>query len=230
MAQPIIPIRSTTQAFTEIEDIDHDIVMFVDGSCALAVTTTAVNFGLLSEKEQEAIIYAYAGLLNSLSFPVQILIRSQHKDITSYLKLLEEQEKRQKNPKLVKSIADYRAFVAATVKEKEVLDKKFYIVIPFSSLELGVSTKVLFGNKKSGLPYDKAYIYDKALTVLTPKRDHILRLLSRLGLRGKQLNSEQLVRLFFSIYNPGTPQPEQVNPTNPTNMQIRPMNEKFVYS
>ena len=53
MAQQIIPIRSTTQAFTEIEDIDHDVVMFVDGSCALTVTTTAVNFGLLSEKEQE---------------------------------------------------------------------------------------------------------------------------------------------------------------------------------
>lgn len=210
MAQPIIPIRSTTQAFTEIEDIHHDIIMFIDGSCALVVTTTAVNFGLLSEKEQEAIIYAYAGLLNSLSFPIQILVRSQHKDITSYLKLLEEQELRQKNPKLVKSISDYRTFVAATVKEKEVLDKKFYVVIPFSSLELGASTKVLFGNKKRGLPYDKAYIYDKALTVLTPKRDHIMRLLNRLGLRGKQLGNEQLMRLFFSIYNPGTAQPEGI--------------------
>ena len=210
MVQPIIPIRSTTQAFTEIEDIDHDIVMFADGSCSLVVTTTAVNFGLLSEKEQEAIIYAYAGLLNSLSFPIQILVRSQHKDITSYLKLLEEQEHKQKNPKLVKNISDYRAFVAATVKEKEVLDKKFYIVIPFSSLELGASTKVLFGSKKRGLPYDKEYIYDKALTVLTPKRDHIIRLLNRLGLRGKQLTSEQLTRLFFSIYNPGAPQPEHI--------------------
>lgn len=215
--QQIVPIRSSTQLFTEIENVSHDIVMFVDGSCAMVITTTAVNFGLLSEKEQEAIIYAYAGLLNSLSFPVQILIRSQHKDITSYLKLLEEQERRQKNPKLVKSISDYRAFVAATVKEKEVLDKKFYVIIPFSSLELGPSTKVLFGSKKKGLPYDKAYIYDKALTVLTPKRDHILRLLNRLGLRGKQLSSEQLVRLFFSIYNPGTPQPEGLEMMKSTN-------------
>lgn len=208
MSQPIIPIRSTTQAFTQIEDIDHDIVMFVDGSCALVVTTTAVNFGLLSEKEQEAIIYAYAGLLNSLSFPIQILVRSQHKDITSYLNLLEEQERKQKNPKLVKSISDYRAFVAATVKEKDVLDKKFYVVIPFSSLELGMSTRVFFGSKNQGLPYDKAYIYDKALTVLTPKRDHIVRLLNRLGLRGKQIANEQLARLFFTVYNPGVPQPE----------------------
>lgn len=205
--QHVVPIRSSTQEFIEIEDINHDIIMFVDGSCALVITTSAVNFGLLSEKEQEAIIYAYAGLLNSLSFPVEILIRSQHKDISSYLRLLEEQERRQKNPKLVKNISDYRAFVASTVKEKDVLDKKFYFIIPFSSLELGISTKVLFGSKKKGLPYEKSYIYDRALTVLTPKRDHIIRLLSRLGLMGKQLTSEQLTRLFFSIYNPGSPQP-----------------------
>lgn len=208
--QHIIPIRSSTQEFIEIEGIDHDVVMFVDGSCALVITTSAVNFGLLSEKEQEAIIYAYAGLLNSLSFPVEILIRSQHKDISSYLLLLEEQQRRQKNPKLIKNISDYRAFVASTVKEKDVLDKKFYFIIPFSSLELGISTKVLFGNKKKGLPYEKSYIYDRALTVLTPKRDHILRLLNRLGLMGKQLTSEQLTRLFFSIYNPGSPQPTNI--------------------
>lgn len=224
MAQPIIPIRSTTQSFTEIVDIDHDIVLFVDGSCALVVSTTAVNFGLLSEHEQEAIIYAYAGLLNSLSFPIQVLVRSQHKDISSYLKLLADQEAKQKNPRLAKSINDYRAFVSATVKEKDVLDKKFYIAIPFSSLELGASTRVLFGSKSRGLPYPREYIYEKATTVLTPKRDHVLRLLARIGLRGKQLTSDQLTRLFFSVYNPGIPQPEQVNPTN---MQIRPMNEKI---
>src|SRR3989344_9331461 len=201
--QQIIPIRSSTQDFTEIEDVNHDVVLFVDGSTAMILSTTAVNFGLLSEKEQEAMIYAYAGLLNSLSFPIQILVRSQHKDVTSYLHLLEEQEKKQKNTKLATSIKSYRLFVAETVKEKEVLDKKFYVVIPFSSLELGTSTKVLFGSKKRGLPYPKEYIYDKALTVLTPKRDHITRLLNRLGLRGKQLTSEQLTRLFFSIYNPG---------------------------
>ncbi|MEK7543633.1 MAG: hypothetical protein AAB557_02100 [Patescibacteria group bacterium] len=228
MTQPIIPIRSTTQAFTEIVDIDRDVVLFVDGSCAIVISTTAVNFGLLSEKEQEAIIYAYAGLLNSLSFPIQVLIRSQHKDISSYLKLLEDQEMKQKNPRLAKNIANYRAFVASTVKEKDVLDKKFYIVIPFSSLELGSSTKVLFGSKSRGLPYDKEYIYEKAITVLTPKKDQIMRLVSRIGLQGKQLTNDQLTRLFFSVYNPGVPQPEQINPTNLTNNPIRPMNENRI--
>lgn len=207
MAQPIIPIRSSTQVFTEIEDVRHDLVLFVDGSTAMILATTAVNFGLLSEREQEAMIYAYAGLLNSLSFPVQILIRSQHKDVTSYLGLLEEQEKKQKNPKLAASIKGYRLFVAETVKEKEVLDKKFYVVIPFSSLELGTSTRVLFGSKKRGLPYPKDHIYDKALTVLSPKRDQVVRLLHRIGLKATQLTSGQIVQLLFSIYNPGSPAP-----------------------
>ncbi len=207
MAEPVVPIRSSTQQFTEIEDVVQNIMLFVDGSCALILSVTAVNFGLLSEKEQEAIIYAYAGILNSLSFPIQILVRSKHKDITAYLKLLEEKEKEQKNPKLANSIHGYRAFIESTVKEKEVLDKKFYVVIPFSNLELGPSASVLFGSKKSGLPYAKSYIIERALIALLSKRDHLQRLLGRLGLRSSQLTNDQLIQLFFSLYNPELPLP-----------------------
>lgn len=208
MAEPITPIRASTQVFTEIIDVNHDMVMFADGSVSLVIATTAVNFGLLSEKEQDAIIYAYAGLLNSLSFPIQILIQTKHKDISAYLRLLEDQEKRQKNPKLTKSIHGYRLFIASMVKEKDVLDKKFYIVLPFSNVELGVSSTLLFGPKKAGLPYEKSYIYERATTVLLPKRDHLVRLLARVGLRATQLDSDALARLFFSMYNPGSPAPD----------------------
>ena len=208
MSQPIIPIRSSTQNFVEIEDIDRDIVMFIDGSCALVVATTAVNFGLLSEKEQESLIYAYAGLLNSLTFPMQLIIRTQQKDISSYLHMLEEQEQKQKNTKLQANIHSYRQFVAQMVKERNVLDKKFYLVIPFSSLEIGASTSVLFGSKKKGLPYPKEYIYERAIMVLSPKRDQLVRLLGKLGLRAYQLTNEQLMKLYFSIYNPGIPIPD----------------------
>lgn len=208
MAQPIVPIRASTQSFTEIADIDHDVVLFADGSVALVIATTAVNFGLLSENEQDAIIYAYAGLLNSLSFPIQIIIQTKHKDISAYLKLLEDQEQRQKNPKLTKSIHGYRLFVASMVKEKDVLDKKFYLVIPFSNLELGVSSSLLLGNKKTGLPYEKSYIFERAQMVLIPKRDHITRLLARVGLHATQLTNGQLVKLLFSMYNPGSTAPD----------------------
>jgi hypothetical protein len=212
--QSIVPIRSTTQTFTEIETINQDIVMLADGSCCVIISATAVNFGLLSEKEQDSIILSYAGLLNSLSFPIEILIRTQHKDVTAYLRILEEQERKQKNPKLAKSIHDYRLFVASTVKEKDVLDKNFYIVIPFSSLELGTSANVLFGSKTKGLPFKKPYIFERALTILNPKRDHIVRLLNKIGLQAHQLNNEQLIKLFFTTYNADVPIPEPMTITN----------------
>lgn len=206
MKEPVVPIRSSTQRFTEIETVDHDVILYADGSCSMVIGATAVNFGLLSEKEQDAIIYAYAGLLNSLSFPIEILVRTQHKDVTAYLQMLEEREKKQTSPKLAKNIHSYRLFVAATVKEKDVLDKKFYIVLPFSYLELGMGTNVLLGGRKDrGLPYPKPYIFERALTVLAPKRDQILRSLNRIGLQAKQLTSEQLVRLMYEIYNQGAP-------------------------
>ena len=206
MPEPIVPIRSSTQLFTEIETIDRDIIMYTDGSCSMVISATAVNFGLLSEKEQDSIIYEYAGLLNSLSFPIEILIRTQHKDVTVYLKALEDHEKIQKNPKLATAIHGYRLFVAATVKEKDVLDKKFYLVIPFSFLELGMGTNVILGgSKKRSLPYPRPYIFERAITVLTPKGDHITRLMNRIGLQANQLTNEQLVRLFYEIYNQGAP-------------------------
>lgn len=206
MTETIVPIRSSTQLFTEIETIDHNIVMYTDGSCSMVISATAVNFGLLSEKEQDAIIYAYAGLLNSLSFPIEILIRTQHKDVTAYLQTLEDREKIQKNPKLAAAMHGYRLFVAATVKEKDVLDKKFYIIVTFSYLELGVSANVLLGgSKKRGLPYPRPYIFERALTVLSPKGDQIIRLLNRIGLAAKQLTNTQLIRLYYEIYNQGAP-------------------------
>ncbi len=212
MPDKITPIRSTTQEFLEIEDIRDDLVLLTDGSCVLVIETTAVNFGLLSEKEQDALIFAYSGLLNSLSFPIQIYIRSKHKDISGYLNLLEQAQQQQTDPTLANRIKQYREFIAATVKERNVLDKKFYIIIPFSALELGVTNVSTFVGKK-GLPYPKSYILNRAKTVLIPKRDHLLRQLNRLGLRGTQLPTQKLIDLFHDIYN----QESVLKPENVTN-------------
>ncbi len=191
-----IAIRGTTQDFLEIADIRDDLVLLRDGSVALIIKVSAVNFGLLSEREQEAIIYAYAGFLNSLNFSIQILIRSQKKDISSYVAKLDEEKRKQTNPLLAGQIESYRNFILQTVKENKVLDKKFYIVVPFSSLELGPKSVA----KK--LPIED--IMQKAKTTLAPKRDHVLRQLSRLGLRSKQLLTSELIELFYEIYNPKT--------------------------
>lgn len=200
MAQPTSgPIKATTQEFLEIEDIAQDLLLLKDGSAALVIITSAVNFGLLSEEEQDALIYAYASLLNSLSFPLQIVILSKRMDISSYIELVSSEEENQPNPVVKDRLRRYREFILSIVKENRVLEKKFYLVIPFSSLELGV--RGAFG-KKRGLPFPKDYIFQRAKTALLPKRDHLLRLISRIGLRGKQLTTQELVELFYNIYNP----------------------------
>lgn len=202
MPNQVTPIRSTTQNFLEIEDIKDDLLLLTDGSCAMIIETTAVNFSLLSEKEQDAMIFAYGGTLNSLSFPIQLFIRSKKKDISGYLDRLIEAQQKQTDPVLANRIKSYREFIASTVKERNVLDKKFYVVIPFSALELGVANiKTITGSKK-GLPYPKSYILQRARTVLLPKRDHILRQLARLSLKGNHLNTQRLITLFHDMYNP----------------------------
>lgn len=188
-----IAIRGSTQDHLEIADIRDGLLLLKDGSVALVIQISAVNFGLLSEREQEAIIYAYAGFLNSLNFSVQIVIRSQQKDISKYIALLEDESKKQTNPLLVEQIKKYKDFVLQTVKENNVLDKKFYITVPFSSLELGPKSVV----KK--IPAEE--IIQKAKIALEPKRDHILRQLGRLSLRARQLTTSELTDLFYEIYN-----------------------------
>lgn len=214
MSDPLkIPIRSSTQENLEIEDIKDEIVIFKDGSCCLVISTTAINFGLLSEKEQEATIYAYAALLNSLTFPVQIVIRSKRKNLDAYLALIDTEINKQTNRLLKEQMQKYRAFIEETVKKNNVLDKNFYVVLPFSTLELGVAKAIGSAlQRKKGLPYPKEYILEKAKINLYPKKDQVIRQFSRLGLKTKVLSAAELVSLYYSIYNPDTAELRSVEP------------------
>ena len=203
---PTIPIRSTTQDHLDIEDVQSDLVLLKDGSVAMILQTSSVNFGLLSEEEQDATIYSYAALLNSLTFPIKLLIRSQRKDVTNYVHLLADQEQKQTNLLLKQQIKSYRQFVEKIVKEGNVLDKKFYVVIPFSSLELGLAA---VKKSQKTLPYSKDYIIKKALTSLKPKRDHLTRQFARLGLKITQLKTEEIIKLFYITYNPDSSQSQE---------------------
>lgn len=203
----IVPIQATTQGHVLVADIVEDLVLTKEGGAAIVLKSPALNFSLLSSREQEAITYAYSALLNSLSFPIQILIRSQRKDVSNYLEFLEKQEGKQVNPKLRSLMNSYRQFVINTVKRKNVLEKEFFIIIPFSPYELGISAggflKLVSPSKKKKIPYAKEYIIKKAKTVLYPRRDHLVRQSGRLGLKPKQLTSEELIGLFVKLYNPG---------------------------
>ncbi len=188
------PVKSSTQKFTEIEAIKDDILMLQDYSCSVIIEAGAVNFGLLAEEEQRAMIYSYASLLNSLSFAVQISILSKRMDISQYLDFIDERVLVQKDPILSEKLADYQAFIKSIVKKNTILEKNFYFVVPFLPLEMGVS-----GTQKK---LDHEYVFTRAKTALYPKRDHLLRLLKKSGLGGKVLFEQEIAELYYNLYNP----------------------------
>jgi hypothetical protein len=190
----------STQKFIEIENILDDIVISGSGNACLVIEVSATNFALLSPEEQDAKIYAYASLLNSLSFPIQIVIRSKKLDISNYLKLLDIEKDKTPNQDLAKQIGLYRDFVKELVKVNTVLDKKFYIIIPYSSLEKGVSgARATFqagSSKDSFMVGARAALHSKAESIHTQLR--------RLSLKARTLDEEQLTKLFYEIFNDTT--------------------------
>lgn len=195
--KPTSPIKASTQTFVEVIDIKDDIVLLKDYSACVVLEVGAVNFWLLSSEEQTSIIYAYAGLLNSLSFPTQILIISKKMDISSYLEYLDERIIAQKNELVRGRLTSYKEFIKGIVKKNSVLEKRFFFAVPFSPLELGVT-----GGNGAGL--NKEYVISRAKISLYPKRDHLIRLLSKTGLRATVLEKQGLTELFYNLYNPSS--------------------------
>jgi len=191
--------KASTQEHLDIEDITENMVILKGGNVAMIMSTSAVNFDILSEAEQDATIYAYAAFLNSLSFALQIMIRSKKADITSYYQHLETSMREQPNPDLKRQIQKYMEFIQSTVQQKTILDKQFYLIITFSPLELGIR-----GLKKqpANRNKSKAQVISEARINLFPKRDHIIKQTARLGLTAQQLSTKDLIELFYDIYNP----------------------------
>lgn len=182
------PKIGSTQQHLPIKSIHDDVIILKDGSVAVVLQTTAVNFDLLSENEQLAVISSFAALLNSLSFSIQIVIRSKRLDISKYLENIRKIENAQTNPLLKLMTKRYRIFVETLTSENEVLDKQFFVVVSVSYLEIGVVNNI-------------EQDFNKALTLLIPRRDNIIKMLGRIGLKANQLTNEKLIRLFYDIYN-----------------------------
>lgn len=193
--KPTSPKKSTTQEFIEIEDIQDDIVLLKDYSAVTLIELGAVNFWLLSAEDQMSMIYTYGSLLNSLSFPVQIIIISKMMNISSYIEYLESKIKSQKNELVQSRLQNYREFIKMVVKKNTVMEKRFFFVVPFNPLEMGVS-----GMKAQ--KYGREYILNRAKTSLYPKRDHLLRLLAKVGLKPTVMQKQELTELFYNMYNP----------------------------
>ena len=194
-------VHASTQKFTEIKDIVGNVVLLESGLACGIIEITASNFSLLSRAEQDARIFSYASLLNSLTFPVQILVRNKRMDISSYTKQLEEQSLKTTNALLSKQIELYKDFVQEMTKVNVVLSKQFYMVIPFSSMEMGAAAVTQTVSKKGEAPDAFA---QKAQEAILAKADSLLGQLRKLSSSAKLLEKDELAKLFYEIYNDNT--------------------------
>lgn len=197
----------STQDHLEIREIVDDMVITKSGSAAIVIQTSALNFDLLAEYEQDSKIYAFAGLLNSLNFHVQILIRTRRIDISNYVDYLKQQEKDTMSEGLRKQLKIYTQFIQNLIVQNDVLDKNFFIVIPYNPAgEIPVTGLLSSKKNKEELEKQQALkqeqLIEKAKIFLYPKRDHILKQLGRMGLFGHQLTNKELIAEFYTIYNP----------------------------
>ena len=198
---------ASTQDHLEIKDIVDDLVITKSGTVAMVIQTSAINFDLLAEYEQDSKIFAFAGLLNSLNFHIQILIRTRRIDISNYVDYLNNQEMSDMTPGLRKQLNIYTQFIQRLIIENDVLDKNFFLVIPYSPGGSMPTANILKSKKskqeiEQNMQMKQSQLLEKAKIFLFPKRDHILKQLNRMGLGGKQLTTKELITEFYTIYNP----------------------------
>jgi hypothetical protein len=179
---------ATTQRFIEILDIVDNVAILTSNNACSVIEVQATNFALLSQEEQNAKVLSYSSLLNSLSFPIQVFILSKKIDISSYLKLLDFEQEKSQSQLLKSQIKLYKDFVQELVKVNVILDKKFYIAIPYSGLENSINM-----NRENFFLSAKASLMTKA--------ESLHAMLRRMNLSAKTLGKEELIKLFHEIYN-----------------------------
>lgn len=196
------------QELLSIDSIRDGVVTMRGGAGIRAVLmVSALNFALKSEEEQDAIIFQYENFLNSLDFPLQIVIHSRRLNIQPYLETLAERQKEEANELLKVQIGEYIEFVRTFVELSHVVSKNFFVVVPFQPSAAERSAGILSGLTKlfSGgttTPAENDGEFTQLKSQVSQRVDAVSLGLRRLGLRVVQLNTEELVELFYGLYNP----------------------------
>ena len=196
----------STQEFIPIKEIRDDVFILKDGSLHMILMASTLNFALKSEEEQNAIIMQYQNFLNSLDFSVQFFIQSRKLNTDSYIAMLAEAEKNQDNELMKIQTKEYIEFIKNFVKISNVMAKAFYISIPYSTAGMEVK-KNFVGNLMSGFSKKTARQtadrFEENKVQLQQRADIVSQGLARVGVRVAPLNTEELIELFYELFNPG---------------------------
>jgi type IV secretory pathway VirB4 component len=199
-----------TQEFIPIQDIKEGVVLLKDGSLRAVIMASSLNFALKSEEEKNSIIFQFQNLLNSLDFSLQIFIQSRRLDIRPYLALIEGQYKEQVNDLMKIQIQEYIGFIKSFTESTNIMTKNFFIVVPYSPAllqgkSMGEISRMGFGGRKEN-PKEKAQsvatAFEENRTQLEQRVAIIEQGLVRCGVRTVALGTEEVIELFYKIFNP----------------------------
>ena len=204
--------QNTAQNTLQIAEVRENMVIMRDGSFRAVVACKSINFDLMSSREREGVEYSYQNFLNSLYFPVQIFIRSQRVDIGPYIDRLMNMRRNQDNMLLGVLMDDYINFIDVLSQEANIMDKSFFIVVPFypsgDLADLRDQAKGFFGKlfakpSNETIKIDEAS-YAKGKEEVGNRVNAVMSGLFQLGVKSVQLNTKELGELYYNIYNPDT--------------------------
>lgn len=196
---------TSTQESLRISEIRDGVVILRDGSLRSVILGSAINFDLMSQQEQTGIELAFQGFLNSLHFPIQIVVRSQRLDLDNYIDSLKKLRQGQDNELLASLMDDYIANIQGLIEEVNIMDKQFYVVVPFFP---PVQTKAGFVSSLKTIlnPQQAVSVgeteFQQYKTELSQRVQLVAGGLGQLGVRAIPLATQELVDLYYTAYNP----------------------------
>lgn len=203
-----------TQQFVDIEEIKDETIILKNGGLRRILIVSGINFELKSEEEQNIITNAYQNFLNGLDFSVQIIIHSRKLNIENYLGKLKELRDIEPNELLKNQISEYAEFVKSFVEMNAVMAKTFFAVVPYDPIAIPAGGKKIFGllgfgPKKKANPMEQGF--EQKIIQISQRTDQVINGLTQIGLRTVVLNNEELIELFYNLYNPATVEKKDIN-------------------
>ncbi len=208
--KPSVKIKRTsvsTQRYLDILEIKDDVVVLKDGSVRAVLLVSSINFALKSDEEQGAVIASYIQFLNAIDFPIQVVVQSRQLNIDNYLAKLKDIEKEQTNELLRSQTVEYRQYIQELVEIADIMTKRFYVVIPYS--EIGGKPKKFFSRlvdafSLTSIIHLKQKKFEDYRTELFKRVEYVMDGLASAGLKSVVLDTQSLIELYYSTYNPET--------------------------
>lgn len=190
-----------------IEEIKEGVAILKGGDLRGVLMASSINFSLKSTDEQDSLIFKYQSFLNSLDFPIQILMVSRHLNIEEYLASVEQKRKEQDNELLQIQIAEYYDFIKNLVEVGNIMDQSFFVVVPLARVEKkesGIIEKLGIFQSSKPKGNEETKSFDELRVQLWQRLEYVSSGLAGIGIKSAPLNTEELTQLFYRMYNMGS--------------------------